>query len=194
MIEREGLDRDQRLIVIHAQRHVVVRARGGMEHAVGRQRAGCLDALCAQAHDRRCNDRQVLVAERPVFASMRIKPGDRQPRLRDREPTPQVARGNPPGVDDEFGRQARRHLAQRQMNRHRHHRQLRRPQHHDRACGLARRFQRETREKFRVARVDETVAVEHGFGNRVGDDGGRPAGDRIGYGTGYRGDGGGGAR
>ncbi len=44
-VEGERLDRDQRLVVIHAQRRVVARARGGMEHGVGGERPARIDAF-----------------------------------------------------------------------------------------------------------------------------------------------------
>ena len=48
VVEGERLDRDQRLVVIHAERRVVGRARRRVEHRVGRQRAARVDAVGAQ--------------------------------------------------------------------------------------------------------------------------------------------------
>ncbi len=48
-----GLDRDQRLVVIHAERRVIGRAGGGMEQRVGRRRAAHVDAVALQRVDRR---------------------------------------------------------------------------------------------------------------------------------------------
>ena len=45
VVERQRLDRDQRLIVIHAERAVVGLARGRVEHRVGGQRPARVDAL-----------------------------------------------------------------------------------------------------------------------------------------------------
>ena len=80
VIEGERLDRDQRLIVIHAQCRVVARARLGMKHGIRRQRPPGVDALGDQPRHRRRNDAAVLFAQRAVFAGMRIKSGDREAR------------------------------------------------------------------------------------------------------------------
>ena len=45
VVEVERLDRDQRLVVVHAQGRVVAGAGGRVEHGVGRQRARDVDAL-----------------------------------------------------------------------------------------------------------------------------------------------------
>ena len=52
MVEGQRLDRDQRLVVIHAERGVVGRARRRVEHGVGRQRPARVDAVGAQPLDR----------------------------------------------------------------------------------------------------------------------------------------------
>ncbi len=86
VVEGQRLDRDQRLVVIHAQRDVVGRARRVVEHA-------CRPAA---VRARRCRRRRsaatagativaVLVAERAVLAGMRIEPGDGEARPRDAE-------------------------------------------------------------------------------------------------------------
>ena len=49
VLERDRLDRDQRLVVIHADRAVIGLARGGVEHGVGRQRAAGVDAFACAA-------------------------------------------------------------------------------------------------------------------------------------------------
>src|SRR3546814_4704265 len=48
VVEVQRLDRDQRLVVIHAQRRVIGLARAGVEHAVGGQRTHDVHALRAQ--------------------------------------------------------------------------------------------------------------------------------------------------
>ena len=85
VIEGQRLDRDQRLVVIHAQRRVVARARPFMKQRIGRQRAARIDAFGDEPRDRRRNDGAVLLAERAFFAGMRIEPGDGEPRPRDAE-------------------------------------------------------------------------------------------------------------
>ena len=57
VVEGQRLDRDQRLVVIHAERRVVGRARRCVEHGVGRQRPARVDALgraAARPPARRC--------------------------------------------------------------------------------------------------------------------------------------------
>src|SRR5213078_4500844 len=78
VLERQRLDRDQRLVVIHADRAVIGFARGIVEHSVRGQWPPDLDALAAQDFDRRRNDGLILTAERAVFASMRIEAGYRK--------------------------------------------------------------------------------------------------------------------
>ena len=71
-VESQRLDRDQRLIVIHADRAVVGPARGFMEHGVGGKRASDVDALGAQRCDGRSDDCLILGSERAVLAGMGI--------------------------------------------------------------------------------------------------------------------------
>ena len=125
IVEGQRLDRDQRLVVIHAERDVVARARPLVEQRVGRQRAERIDALGLQLSDRRRHDGVVLLAERAFFAGMRIEPGDREARAGDTEAGGEIARDDAAGLDDEVAGQARDHVAQRQVNGHRHHRELR---------------------------------------------------------------------
>ena len=85
VVEGQRLDRDQRLVVIHRERHVVARARGGVKQRIGRQRAARIDAVGAQALDRGRDDGDILLAERAVLAGMRVETGHHQPRPRDAE-------------------------------------------------------------------------------------------------------------
>ena len=85
VLEGDRLDRDQRLVVIHADRAVIGLARRGVEHGVGRQRSPDVDAFAAQRFDRRRDDFDVLGAERAVFAGMRIEAGYRKPRMGEAE-------------------------------------------------------------------------------------------------------------
>ncbi len=102
MVEGQGLDRDQRLVVIHAERHVVGRARApawNMVSAGSGPRASMPSARrrsIAGAHDR-----QIFLAERAVLAGMRVEAGDREPRTRDAEARRQIARHDAAGLDDE---------------------------------------------------------------------------------------------
>ncbi len=127
MGEGQRLDRDEGLVVIHAQGDVIGRSRRGVEHHVGGKRAASVDAVGAQPLDRRRHHVEVLLAERAGFAGVRIEAGDRQTRPRHAEARLEIARDDSRGVDDEFDGQPTRHLAQRQMDRHGHDRELGRP-------------------------------------------------------------------
>ena len=81
-VEGQRLDRDQRLVVIHAQHRVVGRPRRRMEHGVGGQGPARRDALGLQRRDRRAHDALVLVADGAAFAGMRVDAGDGQARVR----------------------------------------------------------------------------------------------------------------
>ena len=101
VVERQRLDRDQRLIVIHPDGAIVARAGGGVEHGVGGQRAAHVDAFAAQRRDRRCDDVAVLKAERAVLAGMRVEPGHRDARMRDGEAGFEIGGQDAHGLDDE---------------------------------------------------------------------------------------------
>jgi hypothetical protein len=77
IVEGQRLDRDQRLIVVHADRAVVGLACGVVEHGIGRQRSPDLDALGAQDFDGRRHDTPVFDAEGAVFAGVWIEAGYR---------------------------------------------------------------------------------------------------------------------
>jgi hypothetical protein len=99
-VEIERLHRDQRLVVIHAQRGIVIPPRRGVEHRVGGEGAARIDAGSAQLGDRRSDDLDVLAAERAGFSGMRVEPGDREHRPGDTEIADQRSMSYPPGVDD----------------------------------------------------------------------------------------------
>ena len=170
--EIDGLERDQGLVVIHAQRGVIARARGGVEQAVGRRRAGDRDALGLQCRDRGRDDLGLLAAERAALPGVRIEPGHRQARRRDAEIGGQRRRGHAPGVNDRLGGERAGRLGQRQVNGDRHHPQARAGQHHDRR----RVDPGQGREIFGMARIPESGPVEGFLLDRVGDHGGRLAG------------------
>ena len=67
ILERDRLDRDQRLVVIHADRAVVGLARRGVKHRIRRQRPAGVDAFAAQRFDGGCDDVDVFAcrASRP---------------------------------------------------------------------------------------------------------------------------------
>ena len=120
MVERERLDRDQRLVVIHRERDVVGGARDRMEHGVGRDRPAGVDAVGDQAVDGRFDDIGVFATQRAVLAGVRVEPGDGEARPGDAEAILEVARGDPPRGDDQIAIQFGRHLGERQMDGHRH--------------------------------------------------------------------------
>ena len=80
--------------------------------------------------------------------------------------------------DDQVARQLRDRLAQRKMDRHGHDGEGRRPQHHHRLRRVA-AVGREFGEKFGMAGMPESGAVEHALGDRIGDDRAGPPGDDV---------------
>ena len=64
------------------------------------------------------------------------------------------------------------HILQRNMDRHRDGLQLRSGQHHHRQERLTGQARAEIGEKFGMAGKLKTRFIEHGFGDRIGDDGG----------------------
>ena len=102
----QRLDRDQRLVVIHAQGDVVGGAGLRVEQRVRRQRAACIDAVGDEALDRRRDDGDVLLAQRAFFAGMRVEPGNGQARVGEAEALGQVARDDTSGIDDRARRRA----------------------------------------------------------------------------------------
>jgi len=59
-MEVDRLDRDQRLVVIHAQRRIVVPPRLGVKHRVRRQRTARIDSRCSHLRDGRRDDVDLL--------------------------------------------------------------------------------------------------------------------------------------
>ncbi len=147
-----------------------------------------VDAVGAQARDRRSDDGDVFLAERAVLAGMRIETGDDETRPRNGEARAQVVRHDPAGLDDEVGGQPADHVAQRQVDGDRHHGEFRRPQHHHRMHRHAGVFLGELGEIFGMSRLGEARAVEHVLGDRIGDDRARRAGLHVGDGAADGGD------
>src|SRR6516165_27154 len=75
MIERQCLDRNERLIVIHGERDVVAGTRGLMKQRVGRKRTARIDSFRPELLDGGMHQGQIFIAERPVLACMRIEAG-----------------------------------------------------------------------------------------------------------------------
>ena len=108
VLEGDRLDRDQRLVVIHADRAVIGLARGGVEQGVRRQRAANRDALGAQGFDGRRDDVEIFGAERAVLAGMRVEAGDDEARMGEAETGFQIPDHDAGGRDDQFARSAAR--------------------------------------------------------------------------------------
>src|SRR3974390_1503003 len=84
-VEGEGLDRDQRLVVIHAERHVITGARALVEQRIGWQRPKSVNPLRLQPRDCRRHDSPILLTERAALTGMRIEAGDSDAWPRDAE-------------------------------------------------------------------------------------------------------------
>ena len=67
------LDRDQRLVVVHAQRSIVVRTRTGVEHRVCGVRARDSPPFGSEGGNRRLNDLNLLAPEVPAFTGVGIE-------------------------------------------------------------------------------------------------------------------------
>ena len=177
-VEIERLDRDQRLVVIHAQRRVIAAPRLGVEHRVGGERAARVDAGGAQLGDRRRDDLDILAAERAGFAGMRVEPGDRDDRRGDAEIADAAPRASTrPAWTIAAADSCSIARRSAQMDRHRHDAQLRRrPASSPAPSPIA----GELGEVFGVAGMAEAGAVERVLVDRVGDDRGGAAGPHIG--------------
>ena len=81
VLEMECLDRDERLIVVHAERGVVAGACPVVEHGVGWMRARDPPAFSRQRGDCRLDDFDFLPAELTGFSRVRVESRDGEPRL-----------------------------------------------------------------------------------------------------------------
>ena len=102
MIERERLDRDQRLIVIHRERRVVAAPRGGVKHRVGRKRPARVDAFarnCATAGATTARSSSPSAPSSPAcgFRPASARRGCAMPKR-----SLQIARDDPAGVHDQM--------------------------------------------------------------------------------------------
>ena len=156
VLEGDGLDRDQRLIVIHADRAVIGFARGFVEHGVGGQRAA--RRRCRRAAGCRTAGATTSISSMPSEPSSPacgLRPdmasrGLAMPKRAFRSATAMRAVVTINSVD-----KLRHRIAQREVDRHRHDGERRRPQHHHR---LRRRpaIGGELGEKFGVAGMTES--------------------------------------
>ena len=176
--EVDGLDRDQRLVVIHAERRIVGRARGRMKQRVGRRGAAHLDAVRAQSLDGRCDHAAFLVAHGALLAGMRIECGDGKARARDAEQRLQAGRGDAAHAHDRLRVEGPDRLRQRKMDGDRHDAQLRAGQHHrdlDRMVGGARC---ELGQELGMAGMREARVLQRLFLDRIGGEARDLAGER----------------
>ena len=153
-LEVQRLDRDQRLIVIHAHGGVIARAGGGVKHRVGGQRAAHVDPLGAQGVERGRDDRDLLAPHGAAFARVRVQPGDRDARRGQREVAAQGGGEDADRRDDRRAAQAARRLGQRDADGDRDDLQLRPRQQHHRALHAA-----QMGEKLGVAGKGEARAL-----------------------------------
>ena len=119
ILEMQGLHRDQRLVVVHAKRGIVVGPRRRMEQGVGGVGSGHPPALRSQRGDRRLDDLDFLAAERAAFTGVRIEPGDGEARVGDAEIALQPAKDGPAARFDEVLLSAC-HRSERNVGRDRH--------------------------------------------------------------------------
>ena len=94
VLEMQQLERDQPLIVVHADDRIVIPARGEVKEGVGAVRAAGGDPLRLAPVDGRCDQPRFLIAEEPPFAGVRIEGEDGDFRLR---PAEKAAQG---GIGD----------------------------------------------------------------------------------------------
>ena len=168
------LDRDQRLVVVHAERRVVICARAGMEHRVGGMRTGDSPALGRKRSDCRLDDLDLLGAELAAFAGVRVEAGDGEPRFgeyRNCAADREAPRGR--AIRSARCVSCERDLGKRQVRGDRHRPQRRAGEHHHDIGG-------ETPQRSATNSVWpgmlEADRIKLLLGDRPGDDGGRRAG------------------
>ncbi len=155
LVEGDGLDRDQGLIVGGGERHVVAGPGALMEQGVGGQRPPDVDALVLQLHHRGFQHVAVFEAHGGVLARMGVEARQDEARMREAEAVAQVMGDDPGRAHHEILRQEFGHAAERHVDRHRHHRQRLAPQHHHRQGWLRAGLHAEMGEEFGVARMGE---------------------------------------
>ena len=168
------LDRDQRLVVVHARaprRSAAARRAWNMVSAGSGPRASMPSAR--RVGDRRGDDRPVLGPIAPSSPACGLRPATASRGRGDAEPLAQVARHDPAGLDDQLGRQRSGHRGKRDVDGHRDHGERLAPQHHHR---MRRRRARLAASAARYSvwpGMAKPACVEHVLGDRVGDERGR---------------------
>src|SRR6056297_29016 len=80
LVEGDGLDRDQCLVVIHAQGGIETGAGAGMKQRIAGIGPARIDPLALQLRDGRRDDIDLLAPHRAVLARMRVEPGNSEAR------------------------------------------------------------------------------------------------------------------
>ena len=162
IVKIKRFQRDQCLIVVHAQRHIIAIAGVRGEQAIGAVRAGDRDSLGRQRSHRRCDDRGVFAAHSPVFTGMRIECGDGNTGRDDPEIAHQCHCHDPGLALNQGAGQQAWHILQGNVYRQRHRPQSRPGQHHHR---IARRVGTGGGNKFGLAGKVEADFGEPRFGD-----------------------------
>ena len=162
-LEGEEFERDQSLVVIHAEDAVEFPGHGAMENGVRRVRAGEV-TLAGELFDGGGDDLFFLLPELSVFAGVGIESGHGDARVAGQSPL-QKGVEQFPGADDFFGAEQAGHLAQGQVRGGQDHGERSAGQAHGEIfrpgpCG----------EEFGLPRERKTEGVEGGFMDRAGDD------------------------
>src|SRR3546814_502226 len=110
LIKMQRLERDQRLVVIHAERDVISTPYALMEHGIGGKRAGDVDAFRPKLFHCGNDDVDFLHAQCSILTGMRIEASYDEPGTVNRKILLQPFGGcERPGLD-EFNRERLRHL------------------------------------------------------------------------------------
>ncbi len=173
-VEGQRLDRNQRLVVIHADRGVIGFPRLGVKHRIGGKGPAGDETPRGQAENRRRDNVDVFPAQGSVFAGVRVEAGKGQPWLGYAEIPAQRLPDDGADFHEIIGGEQRGDLRQRDVNGGGHNGEFARPDHHHRAAFAAEMFARQFPQKFGMTGMGETGFIEHGLGNRIGDNGGGP--------------------
>ncbi len=99
----EKLERDERLVVVHADDGVIVSRRGVIKKGVRRKRARDAQALCACLFQCRSDERFLFAAKKALLARVGIERRDGDSRLRQAEVLLQGAVGDANGRGNGIG-------------------------------------------------------------------------------------------
>ena len=116
--ERHGFERDQPLIVIHGNHHVIRSANRGAEQGIGRKGERRVNPGAPGKTNGRCNAVLLFVAEQPVFARVRIESRHADTRLQDLEIVFHGAMSESNGLKHALGRQGVGNVPEGQVRRH----------------------------------------------------------------------------